>query len=104
MHRLDAIIDNIVVREVSRDCKLASLMIRNLKDDVKEKLRVRAAANGHSMEAEARAVLEAAVAEGAEGKRSLGDIFDAHFGDDVRADLTEYLAKRDNEQPLSPFE
>ncbi|MEO1610509.1 MAG: plasmid stabilization protein [Pseudomonadota bacterium] len=79
-------------------------MIRNLDDDVKEKLRVRAAAHGHSMEAEARAVLEASVAEDAEQKRSLGDIFDEHFGVDVRADLTEHLPKRDDEQPMSPFE
>ena len=79
-------------------------MIRNLKDDVKEKLRVRAAANGHSMEAEARAVLEASVADGFEGKRSLGDIFDIHFDEDVRTDLSECLPRRDNEQPLSPFE
>ena len=37
---------------------MATLHIRDLKDSVKEKLRVRAAQNGRSMEAEARAILE----------------------------------------------
>ncbi len=39
---------------------MATLHIRDLKDTVKEKLRVRAARNGRSMEAEARAILEEA--------------------------------------------
>jgi plasmid stability protein len=41
---------------------MASLHIRDLKDSVKESLRVRAAKNGRSMEAEARANLEEAAA------------------------------------------
>ena len=41
---------------------MASLVIRDLDDDVKTKLRIRAAENGRSMEAEARAILAAAVA------------------------------------------
>lgn len=41
---------------------MASITIRNLDDDVKERLRVRAAGNGRSMEAEVRELLEAAVA------------------------------------------
>ena len=83
---------------------MASLIIRNLDDSVKERLRVRAAANGHSMEAEARAVLEASVLKGSERNPSLGDVFDAHFSDGIRADLSEYLPERNNEQPASPFE
>lgn len=39
---------------------MAAITIRDLDDDVKERLRVRAAENGRSMEAEARAILEAA--------------------------------------------
>jgi plasmid stability protein len=39
------------------------MTIRGLDDDVKDKLRVRAAHNGRSMEAEVRALIEAAVAE-----------------------------------------
>ena len=41
---------------------MASLTIRNLEDDTKERLRVRAAQNGRSMEEEARAILRATVA------------------------------------------
>ncbi len=42
---------------------MATLTIRNLPDDVRDKLRVRAAENGRSMEAEAREVLSSAVGE-----------------------------------------
>ena len=41
---------------------MASITIRNLADDVKRRLRVRAAENGHSMEEEARTVLRQALA------------------------------------------
>lgn len=40
---------------------MATITIRNLDDKAKERLRMRAAANGHSMEAEARALIESAV-------------------------------------------
>jgi plasmid stability protein len=40
---------------------MAAVSIRDLDDDVKEKLRVRAARHGRSMEAEMRAILSAAV-------------------------------------------
>ncbi|MGI8484793.1 MAG: FitA-like ribbon-helix-helix domain-containing protein [Thermomicrobiales bacterium] len=40
---------------------MAALTIRNLDDDVKAKLRIRAAHNGRSMEAEAREILDEAV-------------------------------------------
>ena len=40
---------------------MASLTIRNLEEDTKERLRVRAAQNGRSMEEEARAILRATV-------------------------------------------
>jgi plasmid stability protein len=42
---------------------MATLHIRDLKDSVKESIRVRAAKNGRSMEAEARAILEDAAAK-----------------------------------------
>lgn len=41
----------------------SSLLIRNLADDVKTELRVRAARNGRSMEEEARLILAAALAQ-----------------------------------------
>ena len=45
---------------------MASLTIRNIEEDTKERLRVRAAQNGRSMEEEARVILRATVA-GASG-------------------------------------
>ena len=40
---------------------MAVMTIRNLDDEVREKLRIRAAQHGRSMEAEVRAILTAAV-------------------------------------------
>jgi plasmid stability protein len=40
---------------------MAAITIRQLSDETKERLRLRAAANGRSMEAEARAILDDAV-------------------------------------------
>jgi plasmid stability protein len=42
---------------------VAALSIRNLDDHVKERLRMRAAAHGRSMESEIRAILAGAVSE-----------------------------------------
>jgi plasmid stability protein len=42
---------------------MAQLVVRNLDEDVKERLRQRAAANGNSMEAEARLILRTALTE-----------------------------------------
>lgn len=42
---------------------MATLTIRNLPDEVRDRLRVRAARNGRSMEAEARALIAEAVSE-----------------------------------------
>ncbi len=42
---------------------MATLTIRNLPDRVRDRLRVRAAENGRSMEAEARTLLEQALIE-----------------------------------------
>ena len=44
---------------------MASMTIRNLSDDIKQRLRIRAAEHGHSMEEEARAILCAALTEDA---------------------------------------
>jgi len=42
---------------------MASITIRNLQDDVKWRLRIRAAEHGHSMEEEVREILREAVGE-----------------------------------------
>jgi antitoxin FitA len=51
---------------------MAVVNIRNLPDEVRDRLRVRAAKAGRSMEAEARAILAAACAE--ETDRSPGEL------------------------------
>jgi len=50
---------------------MASITIRNLDDDVKTRLRMRAAGHGHSMEEEARTILRDAVNRGEAGPRNL---------------------------------
>lgn len=59
---------------------MATLTIRDLDDNVKAQLRVRAAQNGRSMEAEARAILRAALTEPAT-QRGLGSRIQHRFAD-----------------------
>ena len=70
---------------------MTSLLVRNLDSSVKERLRVRAARHGRSMEAEARAILEAAVA--GEGE-TLADLVARHFGPEHGFDIEPYLPPR----------
>jgi plasmid stability protein len=65
---------------------MATLMIRDLDDDVKARLRVQAAEHGRSMEAEARILLAAAVS-GRRPSRGLGTYIRDQFGGVVGADL-----------------
>ena len=65
---------------------MASITIRNLDDDVKTRLRVRAAGNGRSMEEEARMILRDAVERKADS-RNLASIVRSHFGPDNGVDL-----------------
>ena len=51
---------------------MASITIRNLDDDVKTRLRVRAAGNGRSMEEEARTILRDAVGQENVPQKGLG--------------------------------
>jgi plasmid stability protein len=59
---------------------VATLTIRDLDESVKARLRVRAAHNGRSMEAEARAILRAALTEPAT-ERGLGSRIRRRFAD-----------------------
>ena len=76
---------------------MASLTIRNLEDDLKERLRVRAAQHGHSMEEEARAILRTAVgaATGPELWKLSRQLFSGSKG--VELDLS--LRARDRKPP-----
>lgn len=64
---------------------MASITIRNLEDDVKERLRIRAARCGHSMEEEARLILRRALG-GLTGPELLA-ISDSLFGAEHGVDL-----------------
>ena len=65
---------------------MASITIRNLDDDVKTRLRARAAGNGRSMEEEARLILGDAVGAEAE-TRDLASIIRSYFGPTNGVDL-----------------
>ena len=65
---------------------MASITIRNLDDNVKARLRMRAADNGRSMEEEARLILRDTV--GCKpSSRNLASIIRAHFGPANGVDL-----------------
>jgi plasmid stability protein len=57
---------------------MASITIRNLEDDLKRRLRVRAAEHGRSMEEEVRDILRQAVGEPSPGK-NLGRVIHRRF-------------------------
>ena len=59
---------------------MASITIRNLDDDVKTRLRVRAAEHHRSMEEEARLILREAVSDGKAGPRNLVEFTRECFG------------------------
>ena len=65
---------------------MASITIRNLDDEVKTRLRVRAAGNGRSMEEEARLILGEAVGRASQS-RNLANIVRSHFGPSRGVDL-----------------
>lgn len=83
---------------------MAALVIRNLDDAVKEGLRRRAAAHGQSMEAEARAILAAAVRESGMPRQSLAELVVEHFGPEEGVDLTPYLPEREKGREPPTFE
>jgi plasmid stability protein len=58
---------------------MSSITIRNLDPSIKERLRVRAAEHGHSMEAEARRILQTALSTGRVPARNLYDRIHARF-------------------------
>ena len=82
---------------------MASLTIRNLDPALKERLRVRAAHQGRSMEAEARAILETALA-GA-GRRSERSLFERIHGRFAALGGVELeLPPRDTGRPPPEFD
>ena len=85
---------------------MATLNIRNLPDDVHRRLRLRAAEHGRSMEAEARAILAAAIAapppgateSGLEKAERLQAFIDKLYGDrKPKNAVDELIAERRRE-------
>ena len=72
---------------------MASITIRNLDDEVKARLRVRAANNGRSMEEEVRLILRTAVEPGAVPAKGLGtaihELFKPFGGVELQVPLRE---------------
>ena len=77
---------------------MASITIRNLDDNVKTRLRVRAAEHHRSMEEEARLILRDAVVRKADS-RNLASIMRSHFGPDNGMDLDLPLREPGREPP-----
>jgi plasmid stability protein len=65
---------------------MAAVSIRNLDDDIKERLRMRAASHGRSMESEIRAILVDAVTQSDERRGMLLTLME-RFGDLGGVDL-----------------
>lgn len=78
---------------------MASITIRNLEDDIKQRLRVRAALRGRSMEEEARAILRRVVAE-AEPPRNLAAAIRSRLSPAARADIELPTREPLREPPL----
>ncbi len=60
---------------------MAQLVVRNLEDDVRDKLRDRALTHGHSMEEEVRDILRAAVMATPDAPRKLGSLCRDRFAE-----------------------
>jgi plasmid stability protein len=70
----------------SRSAAMASITIRNLDDEIKQRLRVRAAEHGRSMEEEARDILRRVMSD-APSPRDLAAAIRARVSPGSRADL-----------------
>ena len=80
---------------------MASITIRNLDDDVKRRLRMRAAEHGRSMEEEARDILRLVVGQPSAPK-NLGEAIHARFAAVGGIDLPP--TKRSAMRPTPDFE
>ena len=58
---------------------MASITIRGIDEDLKRRLRVRAAENGHSMEEEVREILRVTLSRPMQSQRNLADAIRARF-------------------------
>ena len=79
---------------------MASITIRNLDEETKRRLRMRAQRNGRSMEEEARTILNKAVQPGGGSKgKGLGTAINEMFKAVGGSELTPYLRERQRPPP-----
>jgi plasmid stability protein len=85
---------------------MASIVVRNIDDHLKARLRQQAARHGRSMEAEAREILRRAVEGGQERQEdeSLGDLIREFFGPEHGFDFEPYLPQREPMREPPTFE
>ncbi len=77
---------------------MAAITVRSLSDETKARLRLRAARNGRSTEAEVRAILDAAVREDESDQVGLGTRFTELF---AGLDATEFEIEPRSGEPRS---
>lgn len=78
---------------------MASITIRRLEDSAKERLRVRAARNGRSMEEEARQILKGALAGKRSAEGNLAEVIRRHLAPLGGVELTEVPREPMREPP-----
>lgn len=81
---------------------MTSITIRKLPADTKERLRVRAAEHGRSMEAEARAILQTALNTALPPQVTFTEVMREYFGPEHGVDLE--LPRREAERPAPTFD
>lgn len=74
---------------------MPSLTIPDLDDAIMHDLRKRAARNGSTPEAEAKATLKSAMREPPSHKTTLANLSERLFGDGVGMDISPYLPRRE---------
>jgi plasmid stability protein len=82
------------------DC-MASIMIRDLDPEIKDRLRIRAARHGRSMEEEVRVILRSTLVEGTSSPVKLGTAIHRRFEALKGADL-ELLPREPTREPPKP--
>ncbi|MGN7248432.1 FitA-like ribbon-helix-helix domain-containing protein [Janibacter anophelis] len=81
---------------------MAAITVRNLDDDIRDQLRLQAAQHGHSMEAEVRAILTAAVGRRRHRPNALMDLYWSGRVE-VEADVMPEPMERETERPRVDF-
>lgn len=85
-----SLLDDICDIMISRRCLIAQLIVRNLEDEVRDKLRDLARSHGRSMEEEVRDIIRGAVAKLSTPRSRLGTRFAERFaGSGLDQDIAE---------------